>query len=264
MNMEYWLKQTRDKPLFPDLIWGRPENKQTAGKLLIIGGNAHGFAAPAEAYAEALKVGVGTARVLMPYATKKIVGSILENVEFAPSTPSGSLARQALGELLEQSKWADGVLLAGDLGHNSETAMLLETYLSKSSEPVTLTKDAVDYAVNIPEVMLERPHTLLVLNISQLQKLYKQARLPVAITFSMDLLKLVEALHNLTNQHKIAVIVRHMDYFVVSYGGQVSTTPATIKGIDVWQVKTAAHAAVWWLQNSQKPFETITTSIVFS
>ena len=44
MNHDYWHKQTSSKPLFPELIWSRPENRQLAGKLLIIGGNLHGFA----------------------------------------------------------------------------------------------------------------------------------------------------------------------------------------------------------------------------
>ena len=42
----YWHKQGT-KPLYPDVIWSKPENKQAAGKLLIIGGHAYGFSAPA-------------------------------------------------------------------------------------------------------------------------------------------------------------------------------------------------------------------------
>ena len=63
---DYWKKQTPDKPLFPDLLWSRPRNRAHAGKLLIVGGNAHGFAAAAEAYAEASKAGVGAAGVIIP------------------------------------------------------------------------------------------------------------------------------------------------------------------------------------------------------
>ena len=132
MKPEYWLTQTKDKPLFPELEWSRPENRSAAGKLLIIGGNAHGFAAPAEAYAVATKAGIGTARVLLPDAVRKIVGRLWENGEFAPSTPSGSFGQKALDEFLLQGSWADAVLFAGDLGRNSETAILLEKSLQKS------------------------------------------------------------------------------------------------------------------------------------
>src|SRR3954462_7666379 len=113
MDRTYWHKQTPDKPLFPDLLWSRPENKRQAGKLLIVGGNTHGFAAAGEAYAEAIKAGIGTARVLLPDGLQKTVGRVFEAGEYAPSTPSGSFGRQALAELLSLSRWADGTLLAG-------------------------------------------------------------------------------------------------------------------------------------------------------
>src|SRR5471032_3085314 len=106
---DYWHKQAADKPLYPDLLWSRPENRAQAGKLLIVGGNAHGFAAAGEAYAEATKAGVGTARVLLPDSLQKTVGKVFEAGEYAPSTPSGSFAKRALAELLAMAEWADGV-----------------------------------------------------------------------------------------------------------------------------------------------------------
>ncbi len=131
MTPEYWHKQPVGKLLFPELEWSRPENKQFAGKLLIVGGNLHGFAAPAEAYAAAAKAGIGTAHVLLPDAIQKVVGHFIENGEFAASTPSGSFSQKALIELLEWCRWSDGVLFAGDLGRNSETAILVEKFLQK-------------------------------------------------------------------------------------------------------------------------------------
>src|SRR3990167_5419572 len=134
----YWLKQAKDKPLFEDLLWSRPENKRLAGKLLIVGGNLHGFAAPGTAYGASLKAGIGTCRIIMPDSLKKIViphfshfhGSTLQ-MEFAPSTISGSFSKEALAQILDSAQWADGVLLAGDFGRNSETAILLEKLLNK-------------------------------------------------------------------------------------------------------------------------------------
>jgi hypothetical protein len=131
MDRTFWQRQTADKPLFPDLLWSRPETKRTAGKLLIVGGNAHGFSAAAEAYGAAAKAGIGTARVLLPDSLQKTVGKVFAAGEYAPSTPSGSFSQQALAELLELAQWADGVLLAGDFGRNSETAILLESFAAK-------------------------------------------------------------------------------------------------------------------------------------
>lgn len=259
MERDYWVRQEAGKPLFPELEWSRPENRSQAGKLLVIGGNAHGFAAPAEAYTAAVKAGVGTARVLLPDAVRKIVGNFLENGEFAPSTPSGSFGQKALDELLLHSSWADAALFAGDLGRNSETAILLEKFLSKSPLPATLTKDAVDYATSAPQTVLNRPNTLLVLSLSQLQRLGTAAKSTKPISFSMDLLHLAEWLHDFTLEHKPYIIVKHLDHILVAVMGQVSSTKLATE-VPVWRVTMAGHASVWWMQNYNQPFKALTTA----
>lgn len=260
MEREYWLRQEQHTPLFPGLEWSRPENKQQAGKLLIVGGNLHGFAAPAEAYNQAIAAGIGTARVVLPDALQKTVGGMLENGEFAPSTPSGSFSQKALGEVLTYAAWADAVLIAGDLGRNSETAILLEKFLAKYSGTVALTKDAIEYITAAPHTVLQRPHTLLVLSLSQLQRLAVGAQYPHAVTFGMDLLHLVEWLHTFTARHAPHVIVKHHDHMLVSVAGRVSTTKLT-HDTPLWRVLIATHATVWWLQNPGKPFEALTTAL---
>jgi NAD(P)H-hydrate repair Nnr-like enzyme with NAD(P)H-hydrate dehydratase domain len=96
MENTNWFKQTPDKPLFADLLWSKPENRLHAGKLLIIGGNKHLVAAPGVAYSAAQKAGIGACRVILPDSTKRMVGKVFPEAEFAPSTPSGSFARESL------------------------------------------------------------------------------------------------------------------------------------------------------------------------
>src|ERR1700761_6222741 len=124
MDRTFWHKQTPDQPLFGDLLWSRPENKAFAGKLLIVGGNKFGFVDPAEAFSEAEKAGIGVVQMLLPDSLRPFVGRTFTAGELAPSTPSGSFAQTALAQLLALSNWADGVLFPGDLGRNSETAIL--------------------------------------------------------------------------------------------------------------------------------------------
>lgn len=262
MKPLYWQSQTADKPLFPELEWSRPENRQQAGKLLVVGGHSHGFAAPAEAYGEAMRAGVGTIHTLLPDSIRKIVGVILPEADYAPSTPSGSLSQKALGELLQAGNWADGVLFAGDLGRNSETAILIEGFLAKHAGQVTLTKDAVDYVVSAPKVALKRPETLLVLSLSQLQRLGIAAGFPAPVKFSMDLLHLVEWLHAFTTTHRPLIVVKHGGHILVAVNGQVSSTTLA-RGMPIWRLNTAAHASVWWLQHPNKPFESLTASLQF-
>lgn len=220
----------------------------------------HGFAAPAEAYAHAGRAGAGTVHVLLPQAIQKIVGVIVPEALYAPSTPaSGSFSQKALGELLESSAWADHVLFAGDIGRNAETAILLEKFLAKSSAPVTLTKDAADYSVSIATNILNRPDTLLVVSLAQLQRLSVAAKFEYPVTFSMDLVHLVEWLHAFTERFAARIVVKQHGQVIVAADGQVSTTkwPADPH---IWRLTTATYAAVWYMQHPAKPFEALTTA----
>lgn len=261
MRPSYWQSQTTQQPLFPELEWSKPENRMYAGKLLVIGGNVHEFAVPAEAYNAALTAGIGTARVLLPDALRKIVGPLIPEADFAPSTPNGSFSKKALTELLLGSNWADAILVAGDLGRNSETAITLESFLAKYPGKTILTNDAVDYVTSSPKTALNRSDTLLVLSFSQLQRLAQAARTTQAITFSMDLLHIVEWLHQFTRTYKMALIVKHLDQILVALDGQVSTTKIN-NDQKIWRARTAATASVWWLQHPNKPFEALTAAII--
>ncbi len=260
MDRTYWHKQGSE-PLFPDLMWSRPETKQTAGKLLIIGGNVHGFSAVGNAYMGAVKAAVGSVRIILPDALRKTVSKLLPEAEFASSTPSGSFGQKALADLLEHAAWADGTLIAGDLGRNSETAILLEKFVIKHKGQTTVTKDTVDYFIHLPTPILDRPLTTLVLSLAQLQKLVSSARFAMPITSNMDLLKLVDTLHALTQQFAFYIVVKHLETMFIAVNGEVSTTKVGSDLTDIWRVPTAAYTSVWWLQNKAKPFEALTTAI---
>ena len=255
-DVPFWRKQSAGKPLFPDLLWSRPEHRGAAGKLLIIGGNSFGLAAPAGAYAEASEAGIGVAHVLLPDSLKHTVGRVLEAGDFAPSTPSGSFSQKALLEFITHASWADGVLIAGDLGRNSETSILLEKFLEAYHGQLTITKDAADYLASSPQAVLKRSQTTLVLSFAQLQRLAKQARYPRVFTFEMGIVKLVDLLHDFTTTHPTNIVVKHLENIIVATAGHVSTTKLD-DNLDTWRVKTAARASVWWLQNPSKPFEAL-------
>lgn len=255
----YWQKQTKELPLFSELLWSRPENRRHAGKLLVLGGNLHGFSDPASIYSEAGKAGVGTCRVLLPEALHKTVGQLFPAAEYAASTAaSGGFARAALDEWLSQSAWADGVVLAGNFGRNSETSILIESYVEKYGGPLTLVNDAVDYALDTPELFLGRPETTLVVTMPQLQKLATAAKLTKPVVSTVALLQLADVLYDFTRQHSANIVTYHDGTILVAVNGKVSST--RMHTADLTAI--TAHAAVWWLQNPAKPFEAITTSLI--
>lgn len=263
MDTTYWHKQGSE-PLFGDLLWSRPENRLHAGKLLVVGGNAHGFAAPAEAFTAASQAGVGSVRTIMPdHIRPQLKHFHAESLEldFVPSTPSGSLARSSLAELLAHSTWADGVLLAGDLGRNSETAVVLESFATKYSGQLTVTKDAADYFTSNAKALTSRPDSLLVVSLAQLQRLASNLHSPTPVTFAMGMIQLVDWLHDFTDNHKLMIITKHLDTIFVAVNGQVSSTKTNKDLEDSWRVAVASQAAVWWLQNPSQPFAALTTAV---
>lgn len=259
MEQSYWFKQTTEEPLYENLLWSKPENKLHAGKLLIIGGNEHVFSAPGEAYNQALKSGVGVAKVLLPDVLQKTVGKILENGEFAPSNKSGSFAKTALAEWLAHASWADAVLFAGDVGRNSETTIALEQFYKKYSGQLTITQDSLDLFLVQPEKLFERPNTTIVASFSQLQKMWSHYHQLNPLTYDSSLVRITELLHQLTQKIPAFIITKHQDELIIAVRGNISTTKNTE---EIWRVRNAAKTATWWLQNPDKPFEALSTAIV--
>lgn len=254
----YWLKQEPDVPLFPDLIWSRPENKAQSGKLLIAGGNSHAFSAVATAYSKTSEAGIGQIKILLPDALKKMVG-VMPDTELAPSTPSGSFAVLALAQALDLATWSDGVLLAGDFGKNSETTIFLESFLSKYSGPLALCGDSLDNLMPVATTLFKRPKTCIVPSVEQLQKLVVALSFDIPILNNSNLLPFIENLHKLCSKYPMNIVIQHQQNFIVASSGKISSTKfgkSTSKNTEV-----AAYSTVWWLQNPTKPFEALTSAL---
>ncbi len=262
-KQQYWHKQGNE-PLFPDMIWSRPETAVTAGKLLIVGGNAHGFSAPALAFSTAVRSGIGVVRVLLPDALKQYTKMLADNTGLLPSTPSGSFAKSGLSDLLLESEWADGILLSGDVGKNSETAILLEAFTQKYTGLLTVSGDTVDVFYAHSESLLDRSNSLVVAKLQQLQKLVVRAGHMVPVYQGMSLTQLVEALHIISTDYKASFITMHQNHYVISVNGQIATAIVPEGELPNWQVLTASRATVWWLQNPTKPFEATATALFSS
>ncbi len=243
--------QTTENPLFPDLLWSRPENRAQAGKLLIIGGNLHEIANISQAASLAYKAGAGTVKTLVPDALRKMIGNA-ENVYFAASNPSGSFAKESLAEWLELANWADMVLLAGDFGRNSETAIVLESFLEKHSGPLTVCRDTINL---LPKSnVFNRENTLIIATQPQLQKLV--APEGVLINNDWPIQKLADCLSELSVGRKF-ITWQHKHLFVAAHT-KVSITPYNE---ETWRLRTSCYASVWLMQFPEQPFEALTTSV---
>lgn len=252
-----WTKQL-DEPLFPDILWSRPERKSLAGKLLIIGGNSHEFAHVQQAYQLALEAGVGECKVVMPEKLRRLIGH-LEDCEFVPANSIGSFAQSALAPLLEYAAWADAVLLPGDISRNSETTIMLQQFAREYNGLLIATRDAFDQLVT-DKAILDRPQTLLVASLSQVQQLAKALKHPTAIRFEMNNDQLVQALYAFTSGYASHWIVQHENWIHLLVDEEVVSTRLPQAPIG-WQLETVTLASMLWTQNQAKPLEALSTAI---
>jgi hypothetical protein len=200
-------------------------------------------------------------RVLLTYALKKTIPTTITDTIFGATNPSGSLAKDANSELQALANWSTGMLLIGDAGRNSETAILYEDFLRTYTGPVTVTRDAIDLVKNSAITLVDRPDTLLVMSFAQLQKLFQSVYYPKILTFSMQLSQLVDALHKFTITYPVTISVLHKDYLLVASGGDVTTTEWG-NAMAIWRGSVAAKAASFWLWTPTQPLKAVTASLV--
>ena len=260
MDYTYWRKQTLSKPLFPDIEWSKPERRDQAGNLLIIGGNKLGFAAVAESYQTALETGIGHVKVLVPDCLKRTIPPIITDVIYAPCNTSGGLSGDAKNDLMAAAAWSDGTLLIGDAGRNSETAVLYEHFIKDYSGLLTISRDAIDLIKNDSRLIAERPDTLIVASFAQVQKLFQGVYYPKMLTFNMQLLQLVEALHKFSTTYPCTLVTLHKDTIIIASGGEV-ITQSWENPMAIWRGQVATKAAGYGLWNKGKLLEATTASL---
>jgi hypothetical protein len=110
-------------------------------------------------------------------------------------------------------------------------------------------------------MLVERPDTMIVVSLAQLQKLFQAVYYPKVITFSMQLTNLVESIHKFTITYPITIVVLHKDTLLVARHGDVTSTKWD-DPMKIWRGNTATNAAVYWLWNPSKPLESVTASLL--
>lgn len=249
-----WLKQTNNKPLFPDVIWARPETANGAGKLLIIGGSAGNFANIARAYSNAETARVGTIHLLVPEVLRKVTKQI-PFMNYAPNNPSGSFARKALAEILDLASLVDAILIAGDLGKNSETSLLLEDILDKYQGWIIISKEGLESFVCSYQKLLHRPQTVICLDQNNLRDLAIEQKSEIAITSDISKSNMAKFLHQTSSKNPVSyTIFEQNDGSVwVSHKGNVAeSTDADFN---------SAKSSVWLIQQPSKPFASLVSSM---
>lgn len=264
---DFWRRQDPLKPLFDDVLWSKPERRDQAGRLAIIGGNSKGFWAVAMAYKVALATGMGQIRIIMPDALRsKLPKTVLAQVDdlvLTSSNPSGGLASNSIKTIQAAANWSGNLLFIGDSGANSETAQLFDRFLTDNSETrVTIARDAVDVLVYSAESILNRKNTHLVISLGQFQKLARAVYYPRMITFSQGVKQVAETLHKFTITYPCAITLFHDDNLFIAHRGDV-VSQSFGEPLRVWNGEVPTREAVWsvWQSDVLKAAATAWTEL---
>ncbi|MCL2038386.1 hypothetical protein FWG86_00560 [Candidatus Saccharibacteria bacterium] len=259
--------QEVDQPLFPDTLLP-PERRDLRGKILIIGGSSAGFAGVNYAYTKALALGAGEVKVLLPKYLEKLLPQSPDFV-FAGDPKALGLSTAAQPDLQSLTNWADGILLIGDFGKNSQTQQLLSHFLSQNQKPLLATRDAID--LTLSDLPLEDKNLCLFLTFPQLQKLLKTALYPKILTHSTPLPQIADALHKFTITYPCRLATFANPNFLVAASGQVIATPlydsqsiplTKYNPLTLWAGEPAVKALLLSLWSPKPPIASIAESIL--
>ncbi len=263
MKPDYWQKQ--DQPLFENLTWNIPEQKQ--GIIALIGGSSQNFRT-IERIASYLanQFPLKSVEIILPDSLERKLPP-LENIHFMPSTTSGSFAKSArFTNFHNQSALenTDAAILLGDFSKNSETTTALTELIKNTTTSLYLTRDTVDLVAPDATDWIEQENINLIASLVQLQKLFRAVYFPKMLLLSQPILPVIEALHKFTLSYPCCITTFHAGQIITAYDGQVITTPiknTSYSPISLWNGQLAANIATLNLYNPGKILESSAAGI---
>lgn len=266
-DLSYWQKQSQ--PLFPDIAWNIPEQK--TGRLAVVGGNSQNFSTVVRIseFASQNFPFTHVATILPDVLRAKLPP--LGNLNFLPSTTSGSLAKSHQLQLSFVN--SDASLIIGDLSKNSATAVaILDAIYDKEeikspTKPLVLARDTVDLLANDAARWLVRSNTFVIASMIQLQKVFRAIYYPRMIMLSQPLLPTVETLHKFTLSYpEITILTFHQENIIIANAGKISTThivDTDYSPISLWSGQLATTVAALNLYNPQQNFAATTAAVLY-
>ena len=275
-NLSYWTKQ--DKPLFADLLWNIPEQKQN--RVAVIGGNTQNFSAVVKISERlANDFPLKTVETILPDALRSQLPN-LPNFTFLPSTTTGSFAKSPLVKTAVEA--SDFTLVAGDLSKNSATTVALADALTKTAntpaktapaeateaaakdaeaanpQKTLLARDSLDTLLPEMHRLVESPDLFLVASLAQLQKLLRALYYPKVLLLSSPLLPVIDTLHKFTLSYPLTLLTFHDGQIIIANSGKIITTPiekTAYTPLSLWSGPLATKVLALNLWNPNKPLE---------
>ena len=109
------------------------------------------------------------------------------------------------------------------------------------------------------DLFLNKSNLVVIASFRQLQKIFGSVYFPKVITFNMQILDLIKALHQFTITYQIALITFFNDNLIVACNGTVITQDYK-DPVSIWNGRLAAKIAYYLTWNNA--LEAITTGFI--
>jgi len=231
--------------------------RQRAGRLLLIGGHKGEFSLLQAIYQSAEAAGIGECIAAMPDSLRRTIGESGFG-RFVPASASGSLGRAALGELLELATDADALIIGANLTNNAETAVVIESLITKLEQPVVITEEVIDILQFHPDLITGNPRALVVTTMPGLFALAGHHHMPIAIKPHGGVVGKIEILQQLAAISRCCYLVFDGE-ILVQAGGKTSLTPLG-QPLSNLPGAVVGMAATFWVQGLSRAYESLTTA----
>ncbi len=242
-------------PLFPKVLWNRPVSRHSGGRLLVVGGRPEGVALLQTIYSMAEAYGLGACELVVPDALTRLLASS-GVAHFVPSTPSHTLAKIGLGQILYKAEDYDAMLLAPSAGNNSETSLLLAAIIGKTNSRLIIADDGLPTALLDPTTLVRQSPTLLILTMQEVFKLAGALSIGIHIRPDGGLINKLEIIEDIVRELPVDYVIYGGTDLIIAAGGNLSVTSlmVPIPGAAIGLFSAA------WVQNPSQPFEGLTTA----
>ena len=151
-------------------------DKESKGRLLVVGGSDRTPGAVRLAAEAALRVGAGKVQVATTAATAPLLAvAVPEAFVVALPSEQGELAVAGADQLIELAEGADAVLIGPGLGTAEVGCRLLEAVAPRLSAPLVVDALGTAFVTRHPEGLARRgPDTLLTPNLTELAELLRR------------------------------------------------------------------------------------------
>lgn len=237
------------QPLYENILWSRPQRR--TGRILLVGGHRDGFAELQRTYAEFDVTSIAEVRLALPNKLSRLISGLI-GVSLVPSTPSGSIARDALAELVHLANEADAVCIGPNLSNNSETILTMERLIDETSAAVIIPPHSAEQFLSVMRKWHVKNNLLIFLTHKQLYKLAADVAADTKIPLNPTPESIAEMSQAISTKFAPSIVTYFEDSIIVSVQGKTSLTNNSSDHI-------VGEMAALWLQESKK-YEALTTA----